>query len=69
MVITPVNYYLASVNFFVGCTGLVQLLRVLNYRRTHPGGEVAPLTAAVPPVENPKGVVSAEAGGGKEEVK
>lgn len=27
-VITPVNYPLAAVNFFVGTTGLVQLLRI-----------------------------------------
>lgn len=27
-VITPVNYSLAAVNFFVGTTGLVQLLRI-----------------------------------------
>jgi len=27
-VITPVNYSLAAVNFFVGSTGLVQLLRI-----------------------------------------
>ena len=35
-VITPVNYYLASVNFFVGLTGLIQILRIANYHRTHP---------------------------------
>ncbi|VDM39081.1 unnamed protein product [Toxocara canis] len=31
-VIIPKNLYLASVNFFVGCTGLVQLLRIAHYR-------------------------------------
>ncbi|KAH8929374.1 UPF0041-domain-containing protein [Atractiella rhizophila] len=31
-VITPVNYSLAAVNFFVGSTGLVQLGRALNYK-------------------------------------
>lgn len=31
-VITPVNLYLASVNFFVCCIGLVQLLRIANYQ-------------------------------------
>ncbi|KAI3627856.1 hypothetical protein CBS14141_001857 [Malassezia furfur] len=30
-VITPVNYSLAAVNFFVGSTGLVQLARVAQY--------------------------------------
>ncbi|CCU99205.1 unnamed protein product [Malassezia sympodialis ATCC 42132] len=30
-VITPVNYSLAAVNFFVGTTGLVQLARVAQY--------------------------------------
>ncbi|ESK85247.1 brain protein 44 [Moniliophthora roreri MCA 2997] len=31
-VITPVNYSLAAVNFFVGCSGLTQLVRIANYR-------------------------------------
>ncbi|AXA48149.1 mitochondrial pyruvate carrier 2 [Malassezia restricta] len=35
-VITPVNYSLAAVNFFVGSTGLVQLLRIAYHRYTHP---------------------------------
>ena len=30
--ITPVNLYLASVNFFVGCIGLTQLARIAYYR-------------------------------------
>ncbi|CCM05692.1 uncharacterized protein FIBRA_07923 [Fibroporia radiculosa] len=33
-VITPVNYSLAAVNFFVGSTGLGQLGRIWHYRRT-----------------------------------
>lgn len=36
LVITPVNYSLAAVNFFVGCSGLAQLYRVWDYRRQHP---------------------------------
>ncbi|GBE81061.1 UPF0041-domain-containing protein [Sparassis latifolia] len=35
MVITPVNYSLAAVNFFVGTTGLGQLARIWHYGRTH----------------------------------
>lgn len=36
MVITPVNYALAAVNFFVGTTGLVQLGRIYKWRQEHP---------------------------------
>ena len=36
LVITPINYSLAAVNFFVGCSGLAQLYRVWDYRRQHP---------------------------------
>ncbi|PWN49917.1 putative FMP43-protein found in mitochondrial proteome [Violaceomyces palustris] len=36
LVITPVNYSLAAVNFFVGLSGLAQLYRVWDYRRTLP---------------------------------
>ncbi|KZP34303.1 UPF0041-domain-containing protein [Athelia psychrophila] len=32
LVITPVNYSLACVNFFVGATGLGQLGRIANHR-------------------------------------
>ncbi|TFY79775.1 hypothetical protein EWM64_g4236 [Hericium alpestre] len=32
LVITPVNYSLAAVNFFVGSSGLAQLARIANYR-------------------------------------
>jgi len=35
-VITPVNYSLAAVNFFVGLSGLSQLGRIAHYRYTHP---------------------------------
>ncbi|KAJ3487677.1 hypothetical protein NLI96_g3373 [Meripilus lineatus] len=34
LVITPVNYSLAAVNFFVGSTGLGQLGRIWHYNRT-----------------------------------
>ncbi|TFK82347.1 UPF0041-domain-containing protein [Polyporus arcularius HHB13444] len=34
LVITPVNYSLAAVNFFVGTTGLGQLARIYHYRKT-----------------------------------
>ncbi|CAL1708024.1 unnamed protein product [Somion occarium] len=34
LVITPVNYSLAAVNFFVGSTGLGQLARIWHYQRT-----------------------------------
>ncbi|VDM70793.1 unnamed protein product [Strongylus vulgaris] len=32
LVITPINYYLSSVNFFVMCSGLMQLCRIAHYR-------------------------------------
>jgi hypothetical protein len=38
LVITPVNYSLAAVNFFVGSTGMAQLYRIWDYRRTQPQG-------------------------------
>jgi len=34
LVITPINYSLAAVNFFVGATGLGQLTRIWHYNRT-----------------------------------
>ncbi|KAI0819316.1 hypothetical protein BC628DRAFT_1403148 [Trametes gibbosa] len=34
LVITPINYSLAAVNFFVGSTGLGQLSRIWYYRKT-----------------------------------
>ncbi|KAK1924441.1 putative mitochondrion protein [Papiliotrema laurentii] len=36
LVITPVNYSLAAVNFCVGATGLGQLYRIWDYRRNQP---------------------------------
>ncbi|KAN0065169.1 Mitochondrial pyruvate carrier 2 [Thecaphora frezii] len=36
LVITPVNYSLAAVNFFVGMSGFAQLYRIWDYRRSHP---------------------------------
>jgi len=36
LVITPVNYSLAAVNFFVGATGVGQLARIAHYRYTQP---------------------------------
>jgi len=36
LVITPVNYSLAAVNFFVGSTGLSQLVRIANHRYNSP---------------------------------
>ncbi|KAI8994078.1 UPF0041-domain-containing protein [Trametes punicea] len=35
LVITPINYSLAAVNFFVGSTGLGQLSRIWYYQKTH----------------------------------
>ncbi|OJT05087.1 Mitochondrial pyruvate carrier 2 [Trametes pubescens] len=34
LVITPINYSLAAVNFFVGSTGLGQLSRIWYYQKT-----------------------------------
>ncbi|PVF93821.1 UPF0041-domain-containing protein [Serendipita vermifera] len=36
MVITPINYSLGAVNFFVGMSGLTQLYRIWDYRQKHP---------------------------------
>ncbi|KIJ67842.1 hypothetical protein HYDPIDRAFT_107361 [Hydnomerulius pinastri MD-312] len=36
LVITPINYSLAAVNFFVGSTGLGQLARIANHRYNNP---------------------------------
>ncbi|KAL7421500.1 Mitochondrial pyruvate carrier 2 [Cryptotrichosporon argae] len=43
MVITPVNYSLAAVNFFVGMSGAAQLYRIWDYRRNN--HVMAPATA------------------------
>ncbi|EAU32537.1 hypothetical protein ATEG_07153 [Aspergillus terreus NIH2624] len=37
MIITPRNYLLAAVNFFLGCVGVVQVGRIVNYRRSVEG--------------------------------
>ncbi|KAJ2913469.1 hypothetical protein MD484_g6949, partial [Candolleomyces efflorescens] len=36
LVITPINYSLAAVNFFVGLSGLTQLGRIANHRYNQP---------------------------------
>ncbi|PPQ89920.1 hypothetical protein CVT25_009712 [Psilocybe cyanescens] len=36
LVITPVNYSLAAVNFFVGLSGITQLGRIANHRMNNP---------------------------------
>ncbi|KAF8891729.1 UPF0041-domain-containing protein [Infundibulicybe gibba] len=36
VVITPVNYSLAAVNFFVGLSGLTQLGRIANHQYNNP---------------------------------
>ena len=36
LVITPINYSLAAVNFFVGASGLTQLGRIANHRYNNP---------------------------------
>jgi len=41
LVITPVNYPLSAANLFLGSTGLYQLGRIWNYRRTHPAPAAA----------------------------
>jgi len=45
-VIKPVNYSLAAVNLFVGCTGIGQLVRIANHRRSQQKGETAPAVVA-----------------------
>ncbi|KAA8643382.1 hypothetical protein EYZ11_003430 [Aspergillus tanneri] len=37
MIITPRNYLLAAVNFFLGCVGVVQVTRIFQYRRSLTG--------------------------------
>ncbi|KAG2418937.1 hypothetical protein HFD88_002040 [Aspergillus terreus] len=37
MIITPRNYLLAAVNFFLGCVGVVQVGRIVSYRRSVEG--------------------------------
>lgn len=45
LVITPINYSLAAVNFFVGMSGAGQLARIWDYRRKHPEAVTATTTA------------------------
>ncbi|KAN0116393.1 Mitochondrial pyruvate carrier [Russula decolorans] len=45
LVIKPINYSLAAVNFFVGSTGLGQLARIVHYQQTHKG-ETTPAATA-----------------------
>ncbi|KAL5507141.1 MPC2 [Sanghuangporus vaninii] len=52
LVITPINYSLAAVNFFVGATGLGQLARIWDYRRKNPNWATA-APASPAPVETP----------------
>ncbi|KAI9670929.1 MAG: hypothetical protein M1817_003814 [Caeruleum heppii] len=37
LIIKPVNYLLAAVNFFLGCVGATQVTRILRWRRTDEG--------------------------------
>lgn len=37
LIIKPRNVLLATVNFFLGCVGVVQVGRILNYNYTHKG--------------------------------
>jgi hypothetical protein len=48
LVIKPINYYLSSVNFFVGCTGLAQLGRIAHYRHNHPEATVETPKTEIP---------------------
>jgi len=41
LVIIPVNYSLAAVNFFVGLSGLSQLGRIAHHRYTHPEAQTS----------------------------
>ncbi|KAF8473015.1 mitochondrial pyruvate carrier [Russula ochroleuca] len=45
LVINPINYSLAAVNFFVGSTGLGQLARIAQYQYNQKG-ETPPVAAA-----------------------
>jgi len=46
LVIKPVNYSLAAVNFFVGMSGLSQLARIANHRYNNPEPTKAPSVSA-----------------------
>ncbi|CAE6349415.1 unnamed protein product [Rhizoctonia solani] len=45
-VITPVNYSLAAVNFFVGASGVSQLYRIWDHRRKNPAPLATPKLSA-----------------------
>ncbi|KAL7620993.1 hypothetical protein AAE478_008304 [Parahypoxylon ruwenzoriense] len=50
-IITPRNYLLAAVNFFLGCVGITQLTRIAIYRasqKNHPPAAEAEAEAAQP---------------------
>ncbi|KAK7685271.1 Mitochondrial pyruvate carrier 2 [Cerrena zonata] len=51
LVITPVNYSLAAVNFFVGSTGLGQLGRIWHFQRTQQDPVAAMFVPKVPPTK------------------
>ncbi|KAJ5919159.1 hypothetical protein N7466_010102 [Penicillium verhagenii] len=53
LIIKPRNVLLAAVNFFLGCVGVVQVTRIVQYRRSLDG------SAEETVVESAKGVVSA----------
>ncbi|KAE8159349.1 hypothetical protein BDV40DRAFT_273468 [Aspergillus tamarii] len=59
MIITPKNYLLAAVNFFLGCVGVVQVGRIYNYRRSLDGSAVeAVMSMEHEMVDSAKGVVA-----------
>lgn len=41
LVITPVNYSLAAVNFFVGTTGIMQLYRIWDFNKNKGASPIA----------------------------
>lgn len=51
MVITPVNYSLGAVNFFVGMSGVTQLYRIWDWRKNHPEAAGKPAQAPVASLE------------------
>lgn len=51
MVITPVNYSLGAVNFFVGMSGVTQLYRIWDWRKNHPEAAAKPAQAPVASLE------------------
>jgi len=47
LVIYPVNYSLAAVNFFVGASGVTQLYRIWDYRKKNPQAATTPAATTV----------------------